>query len=68
VLAQELTLDFHSLKPSAMMQEIHRLGQRPDEEVAQEDKYPRKEPQVALAWADCIGFMTAFLPRQAMCA
>jgi hypothetical protein len=49
VLAQELTLDFHSLKPSAMMQEIHRLGQRPDEEIAQEDKHSRKEPQVALA-------------------
>ena len=31
VLAQELTLDFHSLKPSAMMQEIHGLGQSPDE-------------------------------------
>jgi len=30
-VAQELTLDFHSLKPSAMMQEIHGLGQSPDE-------------------------------------
>ena len=32
VLAQELTLDFHSLKPSAMIQEIHYLVQSPDEE------------------------------------
>ena len=49
VLAQELTLDFHSLRPSAMMQEIHGLGQSPDEEDAQGHRHPRKEPQVSSA-------------------
>ena len=44
VLAQELILDFHSLKPSAMMQEIHRLGQSLDEDEAQGDRHPDKEP------------------------
>jgi hypothetical protein len=49
VLAQELILDFHSLKPSAMMQEIHRLGQSLDEDEAQGDRHPDKEPQVPSA-------------------
>ena len=47
VLAQELRLDFHNVKPSAMMQEIHNLGQRPDEDNEQGDTLPRKKPQAA---------------------
>jgi hypothetical protein len=49
VLAQELTLDFHSLKPSAMMQEIHCLGQSPDEEEAHGDQLARAQPPVPSA-------------------
>jgi hypothetical protein len=49
VLAQELTLDFHNPKPSAMMQAIHRLGQSPDDDDAQRDRLPRTEPQVPSA-------------------
>lgn len=49
VLAQELTLDFHNPKPSAMMQAIHRLGQSPNEDDAQRDRHPRTEPQVPSA-------------------
>jgi hypothetical protein len=49
VLAQELTLDFHNPKPSAMMQAIHRLGQSPDDDDAQRDRLPRPEPQVPSA-------------------
>ena len=49
VLAQELMLDFHSLKPSAMMQEIHGLGQSLDEDDAQGDRHPSTEPQVPSA-------------------
>jgi hypothetical protein len=49
VLTQELMLDFHSLKPSAMMREIHRLGQSPDEDEAQGDRHPSKEPPVPSA-------------------
>src|SRR2546427_9838920 len=36
VLAQELVEDFHRFRPSAMMQEMHRLGQRPHEADEQE--------------------------------
>ena len=49
VLAQELRRDFHNLKPSAMMQEIRRLGQRADEDEIQGDQHPSKEPQVPSA-------------------
>jgi hypothetical protein len=49
VLAQELMLEFHHLKPSAMMQEIHDLGQSPDEDDTQRDRHPRTESQVASA-------------------
>jgi hypothetical protein len=47
VLAQELMLDFHNLKPSAMMHEIHHLDHSPDEDGEQGENPPRKEPQVA---------------------
>lgn len=47
VLAQELLRDFHHIKPSAMMQEIHGLGHPSNEDGKQGDKRPRKEPQAA---------------------
>jgi hypothetical protein len=49
VLAQKLLRDFHHVKPSAMMQEIHDLGHRSNQDDEQEDTPPRKEPQVASA-------------------
>lgn len=49
VLAQELTLDFHHPKPSAMMQAIHCLGQSPNEDDAQRDRHSKTEPQVPSA-------------------
>jgi len=49
VLAQELTLDFHNPKPSAMMQAIRRLGQSPNEDDVQKDRHPKTEPQVPSA-------------------
>ena len=49
VLAQELRRDFHNLKPSAMMEEIRRLGQSADEDESQGDEHPSKEPQVPSA-------------------
>jgi hypothetical protein len=49
VLAQELTLDFHSLKPSAMMREIHGLDRSPDAEEGQGHRHPKTEPQVPSA-------------------
>jgi hypothetical protein len=49
MLAQELMLDFHSLKPSAIMQEIHGLGQSLDEDDPQGDRHPSTEPQVPSA-------------------
>ncbi len=47
VLAQELMRDFHHVKPSAIMQEIHDLGHRSNEAEEQGDKSPRKELQAA---------------------
>ena len=47
VLTQELLRDFHNVKPSAMMQEIHDLGHSSNEDDEQGDTSPRKEPQVA---------------------
>jgi len=47
VLAQELLRDFHHVKPSAMMQEIHDLSHRSHEDDEQEDLHPKKKPQVA---------------------
>jgi hypothetical protein len=49
VLAQELLRDFHHVKPSAMMQEIHNLGHRSGRDDEQEDNSPKKKPQVASA-------------------
>jgi DDE superfamily endonuclease len=47
VLAQALLQDFHTLKPSALMQEMHHLGHTPNEDDGQGDKTPRKEPHAA---------------------
>jgi hypothetical protein len=49
VLAQELLRDFHHVKPSAMMQEIHGLSHRSHEDDEQEALHPKKKPQVARA-------------------
>jgi hypothetical protein len=49
VLTQELLRDFHHIKPSAMMQEIHDLGCRSHEDDNQEANTPRQEPQVTSA-------------------
>jgi hypothetical protein len=47
VLAQELLRDFHHVKPSAMMQEIHDLTHRSHEDDEQEALHPKKKNQVA---------------------
>jgi hypothetical protein len=47
--AQELLRDFHHVKPSAMMQEIHGLTHRSHEDNEQEALHPKKKPQVACA-------------------
>jgi hypothetical protein len=47
VLAQELLRDFHNVKPSAMMQEIHDLSHPSHEDDEQEALHPKKKPQVA---------------------
>jgi hypothetical protein len=47
VLAQELLRDFHHVKPSAMMQEIHGLMHRSHEDNEQEAIHPKKKLQVA---------------------
>ena len=47
VLAQELLWDFHHVKPSAMMQEIHDLTLRSHEDDEQEALHPKKKTQVA---------------------
>jgi hypothetical protein len=47
VLAQELLRDFHHVKPSAMMQEIHGLSHSSNQDDVQRDKSPRQDPQVA---------------------
>jgi hypothetical protein len=49
VLAQELLRDFHHVKPSAMMQEIHDLTHRSHEGDTQEALHPKKKPQVVCA-------------------
>lgn len=49
VLAQELLRDFHHVKPSAMMQEIHGLTHRSHEDNEQEALHPKKKPQVVCA-------------------
>jgi hypothetical protein len=49
VLAQELLRDFHHVKPSAMMQEIHGLTHRSREDNEQEALHPKKKPQVVCA-------------------
>ena len=43
VLAQELLRDFHHVKPSAMMHEIHDLTHRSHEDDEQEALYPKKK-------------------------
>jgi hypothetical protein len=44
-LAQELLRDFHHVKPSAMMQEIHDLTLRSHEDDEQEALHPKKKPK-----------------------
>jgi hypothetical protein len=44
VLAQELVEDCRSVRPSAMMEEIHRLGQRPSDVDEQETSSTRRTP------------------------
>jgi hypothetical protein len=46
VLAQELLRDFHHVKPSAMMHEIHDLSHRSHDDDAQEALHLKKKPQV----------------------
>jgi hypothetical protein len=47
VLAQELLRDFHNIKPSAMMQEIHGLSHSSNKDDGQGDNSPRQKPHVA---------------------
>src|SRR5256714_15005350 len=53
VLAQELVEDFHRFRPSAMMQEMHRLGQRPHEADEHEVSPTRRAPRAVSALAAC---------------
>jgi hypothetical protein len=44
ILARELLTDFHSVRPSAMIQEIHRLGQSPHDAEEHEVSSTRRTP------------------------